>query len=116
MRHVGPEGDSMLKAVAGFVLVSGLATAGVAQDHANCPMAGSDAHRAKVDHRHGEATGVAHEGTVHHFLLTKDGGSIGLEVNDAGRTEDRDHIREHLQVVARSFAAGDFALSLSVRL
>ncbi len=104
----------MLRAFAGFVLVSGLATAAAAQDHANCPMAGSDAHRANVDHRHDEATGVAHEGTVHHFLLTKDGGSIGLEVNDASKAEERDRIREHLQVVARSFAAGDFALPMLI--
>ena len=55
-----------------------------------------------------------HEGTVHKFLLTKDGGSIGLEVNDASKAEERDRIREHLQVVARSFAAGDFALPMSI--
>jgi hypothetical protein len=67
----------MLRSFAGFALVSGLATA-AAQDHANCLMAGSDAHRAQVDHRHDEATGAAHEDAVHHFLLTKDGGLIGL--------------------------------------
>jgi hypothetical protein len=72
--------------------------------------ASSAAHRADVDHRHDEATGVSHEGALHHFGLAKDGGSIRLEVTDASATEARDRIREHLQMVARSFAAGDFAL------
>jgi hypothetical protein len=76
--------------------------------------ASSAAHRADVDHRHDEATGVSHEGAVHHFGIAKDGGSIRLEVTDASATEARDRIREHLQMVARSFAAGDFALPMLI--
>jgi hypothetical protein len=77
-------------------------------------MAGSHNHRAQVDQRHDEATGVSHEGTVHHFLLAKDGGSIRLEVNDAADVQARDRIREHLQIVARSFAAGHFSLPMLI--
>jgi hypothetical protein len=95
--------------------VSGLAVGVSAQDHEHCPMAASSsAHRADVDQRHDHATGVAHEGAVHHFALAKDGGSIRLEVIDASATEARDRIREHLQMVARSFAAGDFALPMLI--
>jgi len=103
----------MLRSLAGVVLVAGLAAA-AAQDHAKCPMAEPDAHRAQVDHRHDDATGVGHERTVHHFLLAKDGGAIRLEVNDSGQLQERDRIREHLQAVARSFAAGDFSLPMLI--
>lgn len=77
-------------------------------------MAASHAKREQVDHRHDVATGVPHEKAVHQFLLAKDGGSIRLEVTDAGDVEARDRIREHLQVVTRSFAAGDFALPMAI--
>jgi hypothetical protein len=101
----------MLRVFAAVVVVSGSTVAVHAQDqdHAACPMAPAQDHRAQVDHRHDQVTGVAHENTVHHFLLAKDGGSIRLEVEDAGQNEARDRIREHLQAVAHSFAAGDFS-------
>ena len=98
----------------GFVFVLGLVGDVPGPDHANCPMARAHGHRAEVDARHDEATGVAHEGVVHHFLLAEDGGSIQLEVKDADQDEARDRIRAHLQVVARSFTAGDFSLPMSI--
>lgn len=104
----------MSRTLAVLVFAAVPVRAASAQDHASCPMAGSHAHRAQVDDRHDEATGVAHQGTVHHFLLSKDGGSIHLEVKDAREVEARARIREHLRVVARSFAAGDFALPVSI--
>jgi hypothetical protein len=104
----------MPRILAACVLVLGCAAASPGQDHASCPMAASHSKRDQVDHRHDQATGIAHEKVVHHFRLAKDGGSIHLEVNDAGDVEARDRIREHLQVVARSFAAGDFALPMSI--
>lgn len=103
-----------MKNLVGTLFLSGLAAGAAAQDHANCPMAMSEAHRAQVDERHDEATGVAHEGVVHHFALSADGGSIRLEVADASQVEARHRIREHLQIVARSFAAGDFALPMRI--
>lgn len=104
----------MRRTLAGVVLVAGLAVPARAQDHASCPMAGSVDHRAAVDHRHEEATGVAHAGTVHHFLLAKDGGAIVLEIDDPDNLEERGRIRDHLQTVARSMAAGDFSLPTSI--
>jgi hypothetical protein len=110
------KGDQTMltRTVVAGALIAGLAIAVTAQDHASCPMAASHARRDQVDHRHDEATGVAHEKAVHHFLLAKDGGSIHLEAIDSGDTEARDRIREHLQVVARSFAAGDFSLPMTI--
>ena len=111
----------MSRSLAAVVLVLGCAAAGPAQDHSSCPMAasfesskGKHSRRDQVDHRHDQATGVAHEKAVHHFRLAKDGGSIHLEVKDASEIEARDRIREHLQVIARSFAAGDFALPMAI--
>ncbi len=104
----------MLRMLAALLFVPAVLAAGSVHDKASCPMAAPDAHRTQVDHRHDEATGVAHEGSVHHFLLAKDGGSIRLEVTDATQVEARDRIRAHLQVVARSFAAGDFALPMLI--
>jgi hypothetical protein len=96
------------------VLMTGVAIAVAAQDHASCPMAASHARHGQVDRRHDEATGVAHEKSAHQFRLAKDGGSIRLEANDAADVATRDRIREHLQVIARAFARGDFALPMSI--
>jgi hypothetical protein len=86
-----------------------------AQDHQGCPMAAkAGERRAEVDHRHEHATGVPTQGTRHHFLLAKDGGSIRLGVEDEGGTDARDRIREHLQLVASSFAAGDFSMPMAI--
>src|SRR2546423_885960 len=83
-------------------------------DHAKCPRMAKPLHRADVDHRHDDVTGVGHEGAVHHFLLAPDGGTIRLEVTDAKATADRDRIREHLQTIARAFAAGDFDMPMLI--
>ena len=85
-----------------------------AQDYSSCPMMAKKDHRAAVDHRHDAVSGVSHEGTAHHFLLTPDGGTIRLESTDPASVADRDRIRQHLQTVARAFAAGDFAMPMQV--
>ena len=103
-----------MKSALAVVMVLSAAAAVQAHDHADCPMAKTMKHRTGVDQRHDEVTGVAHEQAVHHFLLTPTGGTIRLEATDADDTEARDRIRKHLQVVARSFAAGDFALPMLI--
>jgi hypothetical protein len=103
----------MLKAAAACLIVSGAVVVS-AQDHANCPMAASHARRDQVDERHDHATGVAHEASVHHFLLAKDGGSIRLEATDPADVEGRDRIREHLQAITRAFASGDCAMPMAI--
>lgn len=89
------------------------AAAAPAQDHADCPMAHSKSGHDGVDRRHDAVTGVHHDHATHHFLLTPTGGTIRLEAQD-GKRVTRDRIREHLKVVARAFADGDFALPMLV--
>ena len=98
-----------MKTALSFLLVVGAATAR-ADDHPQHHSAPTDAHRAGVDHRHDDATGVGHTASVHHFLLAEDGGTIRLETSNAADTTGRDRIRLHLQAIARSFAAGDFSM------
>lgn len=99
---------------AAVVLQAGSAALAGAQEHEGCPMSRSSAHREQVDQRHETATRVEKDGTEHHFLLAKDGGSIRLEVDDETQVETRDRIRAHLQVIARSFAAGDFSMPMRI--
>ena len=93
----------------------GPAAAALGQDHSTCPMMSKAAeHRAAVDHRHHAATGVSHEASVHHFLLTPEGGTIRLEAASEAPPADREQIRVHLRHVARSFAAGNFELPMLI--
>ena len=103
-----------MKNLLGAVVVLLGTTVVQAQDHADCPMAHSKSKGAGVDRRHDEVTGLNHEHAGHHFLLAPSGGTIRLEVAEAGQEEARDRIREHLRVIARSFAAGDFALPMLI--
>jgi hypothetical protein len=96
-----------MRGIVAAVFVLSSAVAGRAQDHEGCPMAG---HRAAVDHRHQQATGVPTDGSAHHFALSDDGGSIRLEASGADQAEARDHIRAHLRMIARAFAEGDFSM------
>jgi hypothetical protein len=77
-------------------------------------MAKATQRQAEVDHRHQHTTGVPTEGTRHHFTLAPDGGAIRLGVEDAAATESRARIREHLQAIARAFAAGDFSMPAAI--
>lgn len=61
-----------------------------------------------MNHRGDQVMGFSHEKTTHHFLLTKDGGVIQVQANQASDSESRDHIRMHLQHIAKAFASGDF--------
>lgn len=86
-----------------------------AQEHEGCPMKGPmGARHAQVDQRHQDTTGIQSDGTAHHFLLARDGGSIRLEVNDPAQAETRDAIRAHLREIARAFAAGDFSMPMHI--
>jgi hypothetical protein len=52
--------------------------------------------------------GFSQTETTHHFMLTRDGGFIQVEVNDAKDSENLNNIRQHLAHIARMFAEGDF--------
>ena len=101
-----------------LLAVLGLAVAVLparAQDHEGCPMkTPAGARQAQVDHRHQDTTGIVSEGTEHHFLLARDGGSIRLEAKDPAQAETRDAVRAHLRDIARAFTAGDFAMPMRI--
>jgi hypothetical protein len=86
-------------------------------DPATCPlhaehMAAKSAHgdhAAAVDARGDQAMGFSHQTAAHHFHLFADGGSIVAVANDGADTKTVAAIRTHLQEVATSFTAGDFA-------
>lgn len=105
--------------VVGLAAAAGLsgtpsARAAQAHDHARCPHMARDAHAAGVDHRHDETTGMAPETSVHHFETTSRGGVIRLEAADGADEAGRDQARAHLEHVAQSFAAGDFAMPMFI--
>jgi hypothetical protein len=58
--------------------------------------------------------GFSQAKTTHHFILTKDGGVISVETNDANDEQSRDQIRMHLAHIAKAFAAGDFNIPMFV--
>jgi hypothetical protein len=68
-------------------------------------------HHDAVNARGEHAMGFSQTATTHHFKLLPDGGYIQVQANDPKDTENRDHIRMHLQRQAKNFAAGDFSLS-----
>jgi hypothetical protein len=76
---------------------------------ADCPMHDAHMHASEVDSRGDQAMGFGHEATKHAFKLQKDGGSIEVTATAADDAKSIAAIREHLQSVAKSFAAGDFA-------
>jgi len=58
-----------------------------------------------------KAMGFSQTATTHHFHLLPSGGYIQVQANDINDVANRDHIRLHLQMQAKRFAAGDFSLS-----
>ena len=89
------------------------------ESHTDCPATGGDeskasgegghdAHLAAVNERGAKAMGFSQTATTHHFRLTRDGGFIQVEVNDAADAENLGAIRQHLTHIARLFAEGDF--------
>jgi hypothetical protein len=71
-------------------------------------------HQAAVDGRHARETGVAHTGSVHHFVLEPHGGVIRLEAADARDVGTRDRIRMHLSRLAAEFADGRFEMPMAI--
>lgn len=101
--------------------------------HEHCPMMQSDKSQmfaqksrtsadaashagrvASVDERGARVMGFSQTETTHHFILTRDGGTIQVEVNDSQDTVNRGAIRTHLAHVAQMFAAGNFEMPMLV--
>lgn len=60
------------------------------------------------------AMGFSQTATSHHFRLSPLGGSIDVHVNDPADIATRDQVRQHLQIIARDFAQGRYALPFAV--
>lgn len=80
------------------------ATTATALQHDDAAM------NARGDH----VMGFDHNKTTHHFMLTKTGGVIQVQVNNPSDSASRDHIRVHLQRISKAFASGDFANPMEV--
>src|SRR5207248_10547762 len=78
------------------------------------PQHTSDHDAAEMNHRGDQAMGFSQTATTHHFRLSKEGGSIEVEANDAQDTASRDQIRAHLRHIATLFAAGNFDIPMFV--
>ena len=65
-------------------------------------------HAAEVDARGDAAMGFSHEAAHHTFRELPDGGAIEIAANGKDDTKTIAAIRDHLQSVAKAFAAGDF--------
>jgi hypothetical protein len=61
-----------------------------------------------MNRRGDHVMGFDHDKTTHHFTLTRSGGVIQVQANSETDTASRDHIRMHLQHIAKAFTAGDF--------
>ncbi|MBZ5627401.1 MAG: hypothetical protein LAO06_00880 [Acidobacteriia bacterium] len=68
-------------------------------------------HHDAVNARGEKAMGFSQTATTHHFKLLPDGGYVQVQANSADDAMNRDHIRMHLQMQAKRFAAGDFSNS-----
>ena len=73
---------------------------GQAHDH--------DAHHRDMLTRGAQAMGFDQERTVHHFLLSEDGGAIEVSVKNTSDRANLDAVRQHLREIAGLFKAGDF--------
>ena len=86
----------------------------LAGDPATCPMHAEHTKQqtakqhSAVDHRGDHVMGFSHEKTKHTFRLLPGGGAVEVRAHDAADAASVQAIREHLQVIAKEFAAGDF--------
>ena len=67
-------------------------------------------HHAALNERGKTFMGFDQNKTTHHFILSKDGGTIQVTAKDAQDAESIAQIRDHLKHIAGVFAKGDFDL------
>ena len=110
---------SRLRPFAAFALVSlAFVSAALAQHTAMPAGMTHEEHMAQMKKdaemkQHGNmAMGFDQDKTTHHFAMTTEGGSIGVDANDAADQASRDQIRAHLKEIAVAFAKGDFGKPL----
>jgi hypothetical protein len=100
---------------AGLFALSAALTTGFVMQQQQQPDAATSQHRMDEMNRRGnQAMGFDQMKTTHHFILTKDGGAIRVEANDAKDTQSRDQIRMHLHHIAMMFGEGNFETPMLV--
>jgi hypothetical protein len=72
------------------------------------PPLPADEHHQAVAERGNHVMGFDHAKTTHRFRLTRTGGVIEAQANNADDTDSRDQIRAHFGHIARMFSEGDF--------
>jgi hypothetical protein len=85
----------------------------------DCPMheqhqASDSQHDHDMNQRGNEGMGFAQDKTTHHFLLSKDGGTIQVTANSADDQESIGQIRMHLKHITKAFQSGDFNIPMFV--
>ena len=68
---------------------------------------------AELKRRGAAAMGFDQTTTTHHFLLSRDGGSVEVTANEAADTTSLEAIRTHLKEIAGQFSRGDFGKPLA---
>jgi hypothetical protein len=103
-----------LRKFAFMTLTIALSFAGraIGAQHEMPPGMTHDQHLAQMKKRGNVAMGFDQDKTTHHFLLTRNGGMIRVESNDAADTASRDLIRTHLKAISEQFGKGDFSAPL----
>ena len=71
----------------------------VAQDHQHAPS---------LDDRGKRFMGFDQRATIHHFVLTKDGGRVEVTAKNVADAKSIEQIRTHLREIAPVFSRGDF--------
>lgn len=64
--------------------------------------------------RGNQGMGFDQDKTTHHFLLSKDGGTIQVTANSAGDKKSVTQIRMHLNHIQHAFSAGNFDIPMFV--
>src|SRR5215469_3108175 len=85
-------------------LVLAAAFLALASSVSSAPQQDDSAMTKRGDH----VMGFEQQKTTHHFVLTKTGGVIQVTARDSSDAASREHIRMHLQHIAKAFAEGDF--------
>jgi hypothetical protein len=92
--------------------VSALVPRAQRQEKQNSPM--TQKQMDEMNMRGDKNMGFDHLKTTHHFLLSKDGGAIQVEANDAKDTGSRDQIRSHLRHITMMFSEGNFEVPMLI--
>jgi hypothetical protein len=74
----------------------------------------SSQHDQDLAHRGDQGMGFLQDKTTHHFLLSKDGGTIQVTANSSQDSASIDEIRMHLRHIERAFRSGDFNIPMFV--